>query len=364
MFSERASRYAVALLLGLGLGAALAVLNPLRAEAFDQHHYASDEIETCFTGTDWDPLEKARVNAAVAHWEAVAYSLNINHDTVSSVCPVAKIEIDWVTDLGGALGRTGTGTNGAVWIRFAENGTNGAIPWYFGSSSTIPSGKYDFQSTASHELGHGLGLKHPEFNNTYPEKSWDGQNPVMMYGQAKKAVSRRTLRQDDRSGGEFVTSKNVLIQGYYASSVGYWGAGGGSLWDCGSYLCLSKSSSSAYGYMYMTTRMTVDHRQDRQDPSLSFKYRGLTYSTGMKVKTMVRSNTVSSNGSLGSYVYSYGPWCTDTISGSTWSTCSHGDLDTVNTYVADVRIYIRNWSLGEPHHTGTIGVDQIDSDFG
>jgi hypothetical protein len=328
------------------------------AKAFDVWASDDDNFILCFTGSDWTTAEKDRVDDGRNVWDTQIYAMTLALDW--SNCPSSYVELDWVSDLGGSLGVADyTPYIGPNYIRFARNWASGnPISWYTGSSSNVPSGQYDLWSTAQHEIGHAFGLKHPEHNDQYEWKSFDNGTPIMKANAAVSGSSiRRTLTQDDRAGGEFNATSNQNIIGQpTASVIGDWGKANGSLTDCGSYLCLSKNVNTTYSYMYKTQRVTVNSDASRDHAVMKFDFKGSTYSTGMQVRPVVRSIKVLTSGAnSGSWLYSYGAYCTDTT-GSSWQTCTSSPLSLRSEEVDDIRLYIRNYSKGLIYG-GTVLID-------
>jgi hypothetical protein len=88
----------------------------------------------------------------------------------------------------GALGNANTQTAYAPWggsISFSLTGN-----WYFGTSSTVPAGEYDFYSVALHELGHVLGLGTSNvWNNDISGSNFTGVHAVAANGGTDPGLS-------------------------------------------------------------------------------------------------------------------------------------------------------------------------------
>lgn len=74
---------------------------------------------------------------------------------------------------------------------------NPAYTWYTGTSSSIPSTSYDFQSATLHELGHALGLD--DTASQYITVNGQQQR-IVMYSYLDDGLLARVLSQDDKQG--------------------------------------------------------------------------------------------------------------------------------------------------------------------
>ncbi len=269
------------------------------------------------------------------------------------------MENDWVSYLGEKiLAVTGinTLTGGPEYIRYAQtygpDGANVGVPWSYDGSPTTS--EYDFRSTAIHELGHALGLKHPEYDDaTFPWASYDGDIPTMLKASAKLGeVHRRNLAQDDLSGGYWSNVRQYLPYPENGK-VGFWKAANGTLEDCGSYICFTPTGYPSF--MYIETRFTTDYPNqiDRVSPTLSLSWRTRPTSEvdiGGRIKVKVGTREVHSTQTGGDYeqpTIQAAPECSHYLDDG-FSKCAASFTLGSHT-VQDIIYYIYNESGGEIH---------------
>ena len=220
------------LVLTLAIAAQVFLAGP--AMAFDPQTWASDNVPTCFQdngmqgGPGWTSTRMTQANAAVATWMNSVPGLTFLHETNPASCSaILFVEMDWVTHLDGAYGSAPHSGSAPTRIVFAEQDGNGsAIPWSY--DTTPESEQKDFQSTALHELGHALGLKHPEHDDTYLSKSWDGLIPIMESDfTALGSIEERDPRQDEISAGSWSVEREYIPLPGMADPK-FWSVAGGT----------------------------------------------------------------------------------------------------------------------------------------
>jgi len=86
---------------GLAFGA---MVTAGSVRAFDLWPSNGDGFTMCFEGSDWTQAEKDRIEAARYHWDSQISGMYLAFNTSS--CPGSLVELDWVSDLGGVLGKT------------------------------------------------------------------------------------------------------------------------------------------------------------------------------------------------------------------------------------------------------------------
>ena len=331
------------------------------ATAFDPHPWAKDDINTCIANnSSWTATKIAEVNAAVNAWENQVDGLNINHNPNLGQCSTSgDIEINWVEHLDGDLASTRYGTSGPIWIVFARRYSSGG-PWIKWSYDGTPAyDEYDFRSTATHELGHALGLRHPEFHNEYPAYSFDGHIPVMKKGSAEEGTTgRRTLKQDDLHGGwwsgTYDRSGGRQYFTYPASDTKkHWESvlGDPVIQDCGTYICLPKPPDTYLTSMMKRTQFTTDNRRERQTPTVSFDWREANGSYGGHVDVRLYMDPSAPKGTsdIFSPVSAIGGGCRDTHADNTWERCTVTFVEYSSWEVQGVWVEILNTTDGGIH---------------
>jgi hypothetical protein len=372
---------------------AVCLATPLPALAFDPHEWAREsdpnnaKTQFCVTngGSDsWNDNAKLRAADAEAKWES-APGLNVIMDTTPEDCfpDSARIEMKWITCwpfAGQAIGYTqwdptiqsGGGFEGTWWIAFVKyvSCDSGAALYPFNFTATGPasgSTQLDFQSLIEHEMGHAMGLHHPEAAEivnfrpgaaTYPHKSFDGIFNTVMYEQLPTGRTIRNLRQDDLSGAAWVNDRSILAR---PNTAEFWGNYQGSvLEDPGGYLVLTKNSGlpagSDYSYMFMTTRITTDSRPSRETPTFTVKWRetnGQSTGPNDRLRLRIRWSQVFRDGTTSAESFTWGDTCFDTHADATWETC-RTTFQIGDNNVQDMRIFIYNST------TGRVQLDSID----
>lgn len=315
------------------------------AQAFDTHNSPDDKINTCFTDHwRWETANRrSEMTAAVTSWEDQVPQLEIDHDSYGSPCGSAKVELDWVNSLDGGLGVASWSLSGPDYIRFA-----GDINWSWNDNPV--SNEYDFRSTAIHELGHALGLKHPEYDAAFPPKSWDGFQPTMKAeGAQPGTIARRTLKQDDIAGGHWAEGRQWVPRPSMNSTES-WESVGASIWSCLSgVVCLGADGAS----IFTTIRFTVDSRGSRSTPEIRVNWEPVDGNGLIRVRLMGRG--VNANGTVGSWQTDYGLNCFN--NSSSWVNCT--DDFAVNAHdVMDLRVAIYN------HSGSTIRINTVKATDG
>jgi hypothetical protein len=256
---------------------AVCLATSLPALAFDPHEWAREsdpnnaKTQFCVTNggsQSWNDNAKLRAADAEAKWESAPGS-NVIMDTTPEDCfpDSARIEMKWITCwpfAGQALGYTqwdptiqsGGGFEGTWWIAFVKyvSCDSGAALYPFNFTATGPasgSTQLDFQSLIEHEMGHAMGLHHPEAAEivnfrpgaaTYPHKSFDGNFYTVMFEELPEGRTIRNLRQDDLSGAAWVNDRSILARPNTAEYCGTYQ--GNVLEDPGGYLVLTKLRAS------------------------------------------------------------------------------------------------------------------------
>jgi hypothetical protein len=340
--------------LSLALVLLLVAIPAPTAAAFDTFNSPDDGIDTCFTGHNrWDAqYRRDSMNAAVADWENQVVNLVIDH-LPTGTCPnSAWVELDWINNLDGALAKTSWSFSGPDWIRFAVNDGDG-VPWDWSWDDTPSASEYDFESTAVHELGHALGLKHPENDGTYPYKSWDGLTPVMKEASAVKGTtSRRTLKEDDLAGGYWSKSRQWVPKPEM-TNLGYWTAVNGTIDECDPGVACLRQGSGGTPRMYLTIRFTVDQRVERSTPTITVRWEEGAGADG-HIDIQFQARSVAADGTTGAWQTSISGNCYDSSSG--WVDCvATLGLGFTRTQVMDLRVEVHN------HTGGTVRVERVEA---
>lgn len=259
------------------------------------------------------------------------------------------------------------GTEFIEFIKYTNCDKTDLINWHYTNDSAPGGLQYDFDSLVLHELGHAMGLHHPEGATIlnihepdtalYPWYSYDTYAPIMEQGGIDIGTTEgRILRQDDVSGGFWIKTRQILAR---PNKTDFWGSFQGNVLDGGSYLILTKNSGlpagEDYSYMFMTTRFSTDGRTDRQTPTLAITWRetnGQSSGPNDRVRLRIRWNSVLSyadggvnrgGGTTPSYIW--GDMCYDTHQDGTWEQCQTtfniGDFK-----VQDIRVFIYNSTDG------------------
>jgi hypothetical protein len=368
------------------------------ASAFDPWPWASDEHQGdaptssfCLSQggqSGWNAAAVDRVRDARTRWLDAIPDMTIALDSDLQGCPAdtgfytndnPDIEMYWADCWpfkDGVQGltwpRSGGTLPGTAWIRFfskvscAENAEN--IRWFFNDAIAIQSDQVDFTATVQHEMGHALGLHHPEgaevINFEEPDFakykwwSYDGKAPFMVQAfNPKGSKDYRVFSQDDVSGGFWIKTKPPWPQNgtaqylAYPNRPKYWGTYQGNLLDDIGYMVETIDSGASYSYMYMTTRFTTDGRPGRQHPTLKLEWRQNNGSGG-DIRLRIRWNAVLSlavcdqatNPSCATTPsYQWGRTCSDTHSGDIWEECQF-EFDLGDFTVQDIRAYIYNYT--------------------
>lgn len=259
------------------------------------------------------------------------------------------------------------GTEFIEFIKYTNCDKTDLINWNYTNDTPIGALQYDFDSVVLHELGHAMGLHHPEGatltnadqpdTNLYPWASYDGYPPIMQKNGIRQGKDEgRILRQDDVSAGFWIKTRQILAR---PNKTDFWGSFQGNVLNGGSYLILTKNSGlpqgEDYSYMFMTTRFSTDGRMDRQTPTLAITWRetnGQSSGPNDRVRLRIRWNSVLAYGQGGvnqgggtTPSYIWGDMCYDTHQDGTWEQCQTtfniGDFE-----VQDIRVFIYNSTDG------------------
>ena len=304
------------------------------ASAFDPYPWAKDDINTCFTNHSWWTATRAsEANAAVTAWETQVPGLNINHNPNIGQCSTStEVEMNWVEHLDGSFGLTTYGTSGPIHIEYAQRRSAGGALIPYSYDDTPASTEFDFRSLVGHELGHALGLRHPEFDTQYPYYSFDGKIPVMKAESEKEGVlGRRTFRQDDLHGGWWSGTYDRSGGRQYfpdpgADVIRFWEPvlDTPSIIDEGSYIRFTKSAGTYASSIWKRVMFTTDNRQERETPTIEIKWREISGSNGGHVQLRFYFDPSAPNGASDIYspVSYVSDWCYDTNADQTWETCT------------------------------------------
>jgi PKD repeat protein len=93
----------------------------------------------------------------------------------------------------------GTGATSSVYVGEIDVVISSAFTWYYGVSTTVPAGQYDFESVMLHEMGHGHQLNH----------SIDAA--AVMHYSISSAQAKRTLNANEIAGAVFVKNRDITI---------------------------------------------------------------------------------------------------------------------------------------------------------
>ena len=333
----------------LGFLAAVLMLPAPGARAFDPENVSPVGYAPnfCLVGNSWTTQKLNQFQNGIDAWNDAAPGLGIQ---LQGIYPFASYDFagTWVQTLDGSFAVTSASN-----ISFAHKDENGvSFNWNFTNDecASVP----DFRAVVTHEVGHSFGLKHPEFNDTYEWKSWDGEPPTMAASQkTENCAPGRTLQQDDVAGAFWMKSRQWVAKPEMgAQSLAYWNTGGGgSLNSCDpSYACLTNGpSNTSY-----TIRFTVDAKSSRSTPAIAVTWTRNSGTSGtLKLELQTRNIPSKASGlGPGSWDVLDGPTCSTPA--LTWQTCTWNPSFPA-TNVRDVKLVIRNQT------DGTIRLQRVEA---
>ncbi|MCP4202808.1 MAG: hypothetical protein GY769_12850, partial [bacterium] len=80
---------------------------------------------------------------------------------------------------------------------------------YLSTAAMAPSGSLDVETTALHEMGHALGLNHPDFSPFVPallngQRTRRSYTKTVMFPSQPAGIAKRNLLCDDKAGANFL----------------------------------------------------------------------------------------------------------------------------------------------------------------
>jgi PKD repeat protein len=93
----------------------------------------------------------------------------------------------------------GTGATSSAYVGEIDVVISSAFTWYYGVSTTVPAGQYDFESVMLHEMGHGHQLNHSV------------DPTAVMHYSISSAQAKRTLNANENAGAIFIKNQDIGI---------------------------------------------------------------------------------------------------------------------------------------------------------
>lgn len=216
---------------------------PNIASAFDLFPYPREGFKWCWsTSLDGHATKKDRFRDGVQTWKQRGTLPNFQEAGSCTTAGGTRVRYVSIDGKGGTFGiAVGSNTSNFTDIEF-----DSAEVWHNGTTKPECT-EIDFWGVAAHEIGHGLGLAHPNQNGG-PTNSPQNQLITMATGidgyncpGEEKRHKRRNLSSDDEAGMRYVKDQSYMpnqsferaedcIDPLGCDPAFYWNTGGAGTW--------------------------------------------------------------------------------------------------------------------------------------